>query len=121
MAYVSNPYIWCSAGVWLVFFFAGANYLRNATRLSQLIDERHPDLWQRAYPNRSNNYYLAFGRGRALGWMVLFDWGLSGSTDDPEFKQILSIVRWNAAACLTTFTLALVLIAKADVSIHSPT
>ncbi len=122
MVYLTNYYVWGSVLAWLIFFRAAASYIRRSTTLSKVISERYPELWRKMFWSwqRAGSDYYYGQRANQIELLVLFNWAAKDHPDDPEFKRLLRETRWSAAIFLGAFIGALVLLGKADISIHGP-
>ena len=121
MVYLFNPYAWGCALAWLVVLGSSYFYICRATALSQFIENRCPDLW----PNLAWwAKYMPLRPGRNAGLidgLVLYNDGAEHHPDDPEFRRLLSGLRWSAGIFLFSFVAAVVLLAQAAKGIHPGT
>ena len=103
---------------WLSFFAASGRYIKYASALTDFIDTRCPDLWQRlAYRRRSSpfNYWRS---ARRLDNLIVFNIAGAHRPADPVFRTLLGRARLSAAAALVFFLTALILLAQIEASLR---
>ena len=111
IAYLTNDYVWAAALACLSLY-AAASYLNSATKLSQIIDKRSPELRQVVTDDMG-------GRARRILSLLFFIRSSRDYQDDPGFNRLLRRARWSAAISLFSFLCALILLGRADISINT--
>ena len=115
---LTDPVVWVTVAVWLIFFGAAAFYIRYATGLSELVNNRYPELWGNIFPRSWMSRSRIRPGAPRLERLIFFNAAADDHPDDPEFRWLLEQARWTAAISLLAFVAAAALTGLADINAH---
>ena len=107
-----DPYFWFAFAAGIMGVALAFHYIRCADRLTALVNQRFPELWEKLWPRGRFAFLYGLNGASRLENLILFDSGQTSHPDSSDFRRLVVAARWATVALLLDLLAFTIFLAK---------